>query len=80
MNAAEIISSIVSGISVLILGWIGRGLIGMRKDFRRFMAEHMWLLATSMWTRDKVLRVMADLDMPVDHPPPADLPKRLWWR
>ncbi len=76
MSAAEIISSILSGLSVLVLAWLGRGLAGMRKDFRRFMAEHMWLLATTMWTRDKVLRIMGELDMPVDHPPPADLPRR----
>ena len=50
-------------------------LIGIRTDFRRFMQEHLWLLATTMWTRDKVLIIMKRLDLPVDNPPPNDLPK-----
>lgn len=75
MNAGEVVSSIISGVAVLLLGAIARGLIGVRKDFRRFMAEHMWLIATTLWTRDKVLRIMRDLGMPADLPPPDDLPR-----
>lgn len=75
MNAGEIITSIISGSSVLILAAIARGLLGMRKDFRRFMQEHLWLLATSMWTKDKVIHIMQELDMPVGNPPPNNLPR-----
>lgn len=76
MSPAEIVNSIVSGIIVLLLAAIARGMMGVRKDFRRFMAEHAWLLATSLWTRDKVLMIMAQLQMPVDQPPPNDLPRQ----
>lgn len=74
MSAPEIISSIISGVSVVILAGIARGLLGIRAEFRRFMAEHLWLLATTTWTRDRVLRMMAELGMPVDVPPPNNLP------
>jgi len=75
VNPAEIVSSIISGLTVLLLAGITRGLIGVRKDFRRFMAEHTWLLATTLWTRDKVLQIMDRMDMPVDGTPPGDLPR-----
>ena len=75
MNTGQIVSSIIGGVAVLLLGGIGRMLIGIRTDFRRFMQEHLWLLATTMWTRDKVLIIMKRLDLPVDNPPPNDLPK-----
>lgn len=71
---AQILDAILSAITVVLLGAIGRGMLGVRKDFRQFMTEHMWLLATSMWTRDKVLVIMSQLGMEVDNPPPGDLP------
>lgn len=74
MNPGEIISSVISGVAVLLLAGIARGLLGVRADFRRFMAEHVWLIATTLWTRDKVVRIMHDLGMPADQPPPNDLP------
>jgi hypothetical protein len=74
VNPAEIISSIISGVTVLLLAGITRGLLGVRKDFRRFMAEHTWLLATTLWTRDKVIQIMQSMNMPVDGSPPSDLP------
>lgn len=73
MNA-QTVSAIISGASVVILTAIGRMLLGMRKDFRRFMAEHAWLIATTLWTRDKVVRIMDQMQMPMDTPPPNDLP------
>lgn len=76
MNSGEIVSSIISGISVLILAGIGKAVLGLRGDFHRFMAEHVWLISTSLWTRDKVLRIMDNLGMPVDQPPPNNLPPR----
>ena len=74
MKTAEIINSVIGGMAVLLLAAIGRGLLGMRKDFRRFMAEHVWLLATSLWNRDKIRQVMAKLDMPLEDDAPEDLP------
>lgn len=76
MNVAVTFDAIVSGVTVIFLAWIGRGVMGMRRDFRRFMTEHSWLLATTLWTRDKVLRIMAQLDMPTEDPPPNELPRR----
>jgi hypothetical protein len=75
MNAGEIISSLISGIGVLILAAIGRAVLGLRGDFHRFMAEHVWLISTTLWTRDKVVRIMQRLDMPMDNPPPTNLPE-----
>ena len=73
---AQMLDSILSGATVLLLAFIGRGMLGMRRDFRRFMAEHAWLLATTLWNRDKVLKIMARLEMPIENSPPDDLPVR----
>lgn len=75
MNVGEVISSVISGTAVLLLAAIARGLLNVRNDFRRFMGEHLWLIATTMWTRDKVIRIMNDLGMPLDNPPPDSLKK-----
>lgn len=74
MDTGQIVSSVIGGVAVLLLGAIGRGLLGMRNDFRRFMQEHLWLLATTMWTRDKVMLIMKRLDIEIEDPPPHDLP------
>lgn len=76
MNTAELVNSITGGVAVLLLGAIGKGVLGLRKDFKRFMTEHTWLLATSGWTRDKVRKVMGQMGMPVEDAPPDDLPWR----
>lgn len=70
----QILSNIIGGVAVILLGLIGRGLLGLRNDVRRFMREHLWLLATTLWTRDKVMQIMTKLDLPVTDPPPEDLP------
>jgi hypothetical protein len=75
VNTGEIISSLISGTAVIILAAIGRGLLGVRKDFRRFMAEHVWLIATTLWTRDKVTLIMRKLEIPMEGMPPSDLPR-----
>jgi hypothetical protein len=74
VNTDEIVSSVLSGIVVLILASIARTVASFHHEFRRFMAEHVWLLATTLWTRDKVTKIMKRLDMPMDDPPPNDLP------
>lgn len=70
----SIVSNTTGGIAVIFLAFIGKALMGMRRDFHKFMAEHSWLLATTLWTRDKVLVIMAKLDMPMTDAPPRDLP------
>ena len=75
MNAGEIISSVIGAIAVGLLTFIARAIKNIGGDFRRFMQEHMWLLATTLWTRDKVVRIMTELNLPMDQPPPNDLPK-----
>lgn len=79
----EILSTLVGAVAVALLAAIARqvrrGFREIRRvsrNFDRFMLEHTWLLATSLWTRDKVLVVMRQLDIPVEQPPPADLPPR----
>jgi hypothetical protein len=73
MDAGQIISSVIGGVAVLFLGAIGRMILGIRTDFRRFMAEHLWLLATTMWTRDKVIIIMKAMNIEINDPPPNDL-------
>ena len=72
----QLVNSVIGGVAVVLLAAIGRGLLGMRKDFRRFMYEHTWLLATTLWTRDKVIHIMQEMGMPVLDPPPTDLPRK----
>lgn len=72
----QIANSIIGGVAVLLLAAIGKGLLGVRKDFRRFMYEHAWLLATTLWTRDKVIRIMEEMGMPILELPPIDLPEK----
>lgn len=69
-----LLPNILGGVAVLLLAFIGKALIGVRRDFHKFMAEHTWLLATTLWTRDKVMVIMARLDMPMTDSPPHDLP------
>lgn len=76
MGAGEIVSSVISSVAVLLLAGIARGLLGVRADMRRFMLEHTWLLATTLWTRDKVMQIMRTMDLELDRPPPDDLPPR----
>jgi hypothetical protein len=73
VNTGEIVSSLISGVGVLILAAIGRSLFRMGKEVHRFMAEHVWLISTTLWTRDKVTQIMKALDIPMDNPPPSDL-------
>ena len=73
---AQTVSAVISGVSVIVLAAIGRGLLGMRRDVRQFMAEHMWLLATTLWTRDNVRQIMQALGMPETTPPPDNLRAR----
>lgn len=72
----QILDSVLSGSGVVFLGFIAKMVRSVRRDFRRFMTEHSWLIATTLWTRDKTLRIMDHLNMSPENPPPADLPHR----
>jgi hypothetical protein len=76
VNPGEVLSAIISGVAVLLLAWIARSVHEFSRDLRRFMAEHAWLIATTLWTRDKVLKIMETMGMPLDGDPPDDLPQR----
>jgi hypothetical protein len=76
VNTGEIVNSLTGGLAVIILAAIGRAILGLRGDFHRFMAEHIWLISTTLWTRDKVMKIMEALNIPMDNPPPNDLPTR----
>lgn len=72
----QILSSVLSAIAVTVLLAIGRYIRLLSKNFDRFMGEHLWLLASTMWNRDKVLRIMNELGMGLDDPPPEPLSER----
>lgn len=74
MSVGQIISSTISGAAVLLLAWIAKAVVGVRADFRRFLAEHAWLMSTTLWSRDRIIKIMGDLGMPVGDPPPDNLP------
>lgn len=40
------------------------------------MAEHVWLIATTLWTRDKITVIMGELGLTIGNPPPDDLKGR----
>lgn len=74
MPLQAIVTNVIGGVAVLLLAVICRVMLKVGGDVRRFMREHLWLLATTLWTRDKVLQIMAKLDMTVPDNPPEDLP------
>ena len=76
MNTGEIVSSVISSVAVVMLAGITRALSGARADLRRFMLEHTWLLATTVWSRDMVVQIMRSMELEPPSPPPADLPAR----
>ena len=77
---SEVVANIIGGVAVALLTTIATILFRTFRLFRRFMAEHIWLITTTLWTRDKVIRVMHHMNLPIEDVPPADLPRRLLWR
>jgi hypothetical protein len=73
VNASEIVSSIIGAVAVALLSFILSTLRRLFNKFDRFMAEHMWLIATTLWTRDKVMEMMQSLGMPMTSDPPANM-------
>lgn len=75
MRPAEIISNIIGGVAVALLGFLCHFVYRTYRKFDRFMTEHLWLLATTLWTRDKVMEIMSLLGIPITDGPPATLMK-----
>ena len=71
----SVIANIIGGVAVVLLGGIVSILWRGYRRFNRFMAEHVWLITTTLWNRDKVLNIMDHLNMPVRDEPPSDLRK-----
>jgi hypothetical protein len=46
----------------------------MSKNLKRFMQEHLWLLASADWSRKSITQIMRDLGINGD--PPPDWPGR----
>lgn len=70
----QIFANVIGGVATVLLGGIATLLWRGYRKLNRFMAEHLWLIATTMWTRDKVMVMMHQMGMPIDNPPPT-LPK-----
>jgi len=75
MRPSEILGNVLAAIAVAMLGFICHVIIRAYRKFDRFMLEHVWLIATTLWTRQKVIEVMAALGIDYPDPPPADLKK-----
>ncbi len=75
MRPTELVSNIIGAVAVGLLGFICHVLIRAYKKFDQFMTEHVWLLATTLWTRDKVVEVMSTLGIEIGNPPPGKLRK-----
>jgi len=75
VKPGEILSNVLGAVAVGLLGFICHVILRAYRKFDQFMAEHMWLLATTLWTRDKVMEIMGMLGIEVQIPPPANMPK-----
>ncbi len=73
MNA-QTWTAVVSAATPIILAWIAKSLLGLRNDTKRFMSEHLWLLAMAQWTSTSVADIMHHLELPFQ--PPPEWPKR----
>jgi hypothetical protein len=67
--SGQVISSVLSAVAVVILAMIGSTLRRMSNDIRRFMREHLWLLAMADWTKTSVQAIMHHLNINGTSPP-----------
>jgi Ser/Thr protein kinase RdoA (MazF antagonist) len=67
--SATVLAAVSSAVSTAILAMIGRMLASIHRDVRRFMKEHLWLLATADWTITSVQAVMHQLGINGADPP-----------
>jgi len=67
----SIIPSVASVAIVGLLSLIGRSMKGMRADFRRFMAEHLFLLRVADWTTVNLPTLFDHLGLTPTEPPPV---------
>jgi hypothetical protein len=67
--SAAVLSSIASAVATVLLAALLRQLAAIRRDAKRFMAEHLWLLATTDWARTSIMQIMRELGLNGDKPP-----------
>jgi hypothetical protein len=71
---AQVVSAVTGATATGLLALLVSILRGIRKDIKRFMAEHLWLLAVADWSSRSIVRLMRDLG--IDYEPPPDWPGR----
>lgn len=76
----QIFGNIIGGIAVVLLTAIAGMCYRVFRKINRFMLEHVWLLTTTLWTRDKVILMMHHMNISIDDIPPANLPGRKLWQ
>lgn len=69
MITAAVLSAIFTAVASILLAAVVKVLSNMRGDVQRFMAEHLWLLASAQWTQKTVGELMEQLGMHADPPP-----------
>lgn len=72
---AGVISAIATVLTTTLLALIGRAIIGVRNDVRRFMGEHLYLLRVADWTKVNLSHLFDHLNLTPTEPPPR-LPDR----
>lgn len=69
-DVTSITSAVVGAVATSLLAAIGVMLRGLRKDFRRFMAEHLYLLRIADWTKVNLANIFDHLNLTPTEPPP----------
>lgn len=67
----SIVASVIGGLATLLMGMLVTILRNLRNDFRRFMAEHLYLLRIADWTKVNLGSVFDHLHLTPTEPPPV---------
>lgn len=74
-----VVSAVVSAAATVLMTamvtMLVRGIAGIRRDMRRFMAEHLYLLRVTDWAKVNLSSVFDHLSLSPTEPPPR-LPDR----
>jgi hypothetical protein len=66
---AQIISAVTGAMATAILAVLAGTLRAIRRDIRKFMAEHLWLLAIAGWSVRSVNQMARELGIDIEPPP-----------
>lgn len=69
MLNASVVSAVSSAAASILLAAVVRQLSKVRRDIRRFMAEHLWLLATSRWAQVSINELLKEMNIDGPKPP-----------